>query len=101
MSTDKYRIIVSYGARVNGVFPDYEMIGFPKTWVKDGFESAMKSQPEWQTNNSYFYGPKEDFKNAMASIVNLFDRYNKTGHISRYVIRTEKISPYRIRRSKL
>ena len=40
------------------------MIKFPKTWKYDGHEGALMSQPKWQTNNAYFYGPKKDMNKA-------------------------------------
>ena len=80
------RIIVSYGSISNKVFPNYKMEKFPKTWVYDGYEGALNSQPKWQTNNAYYFGPKKDIKKAKESIAKLYDKYQKKKYISKYKI---------------
>ena len=82
----KSRIIVRYGALTGGMFPNYEMVKFPKTWEYGGHEGALTSQPKWQTNNAYFYGPKQDMNKAKKSIIKLYDKYKKNKYISKYII---------------
>lgn len=91
--SNEYMVTVSCKVHLNGLVPDYTLVEFPRSWVVDGFEST--------TNNSYFYGPKHEFENAIISIVDLFDRYKKNGYIIEYFITTEKMLPYRMRRGKL
>ena len=82
----EHRIIVRYAALTNNIFPNYKMIQFPKTWKYNGDEGALTSQPKWQTNNAYFYGPKIDMKKAKESIIKLYDKYKKNKYISKYII---------------
>ena len=82
----EHRIIVRYAALTTDMFPNYSMVNFPKTWKYDGYEGALMSQPKWQTNNAYFYGPKKDMKKAKESIIKLYDKYKQNKYISRYVI---------------
>ena len=84
-SNTEYRIIVRYAA-LKSTFPNYKMNNFPKTWSYDGYEGALDSQPKWQTNNAYFYGPKKDMDQAKKSIIDLYDKYKTNKYISRYVI---------------
>jgi hypothetical protein len=80
------KLIVRYGALTRDMFPDYKMVKFPKAWIYSGDEGALKSQPKWQTNNAYFYGPYKDLKKAKESIIKLYDKYKKNKYISRYAI---------------
>ena len=80
------KIIVRYGTLTSDMFPDYKMVKFPKAWIYSGDEGALKSQPKWQTNNAYFYGPHKDLKKAKESIIKLYDKYKKNKYISRYAI---------------
>ena len=82
----EYKITVSYRSIAYYMFPDYKMINFPKTWIYDGYEDALKSQPKWITTNAYYFGPYKDLKKAKESIIKLFDKYKKNKYISRYVI---------------
>lgn len=80
------KIIVRYGTLTSNMFPDYKMVKFPKAWIYSGDEGALKSQPKWQTNNAYFYGPHKDLKKAKESIIKLYDKYKNNKYISKYVI---------------
>ena len=84
--TKEIIIRVSYGTDKK-IFPKYAMKGFPKTWKYDGFESAMSSQPKWQTNNAYFYGPDDKVKEAKASIKELYEKYKEKGYVMKFVIK--------------
>lgn len=84
-------IVVSYGSTTNDVFPNYRMQNFPRTWKYDGHEGALTSQPMWQTNNAYFYGPKKDSELAKKSIKTLYDKYKQNGFITRFSMKMSKV----------
>ena len=83
---DECRIIVSYGTKYDKPFPNYKMSKFPKSWVYNGYEGALDSQPKWQTTNAYYFGPKMDIKKAKESIIKLYDKYQKNNYISKYKV---------------
>ena len=73
--TEMSMITVSYKSISSGIFPNYRMVGFPKTWKYDGSEGALNTQPLWQTDNAYFYGPSKDAESAKKKYKTLYEKY--------------------------
>ena len=79
-------IVVSYDAKSNDNFPNYNMIDFPETWDYSGCESALKSQQEFVNTNAYFHGPTIYKEKAKESIRLLFERYKCECYLSKFII---------------
>jgi hypothetical protein len=85
----KMRIIVDCHSTKNIMWPNYKIIGFPKTWSDDGSEGATKGMEKWINTIVFFIGSAKDYDKGVKSIVKLFEKYKKNGYCGRFELRMD------------